>query len=89
MKVEAITYLVLKVLGYIAGFVGAFAILGFTGECELLHTTPAQYIIQEFYALCLICFSFAVYYIRERIRKDFIKRDRAIRRKAKRATVVQ
>jgi hypothetical protein len=88
MKFEAITYSVLKVLGYLAGFIGAFAVLGFTGGCERGYLSCTQYIIYELQAFCLIGFSFIVYIIRECIKEDFIKRNRILRRRAKRVAVV-
>lgn len=89
MKIEAVTYFVLKVIGYLAGFIGAFAILGFTGACDRGHITLAQYIIYELQAFCLIGLSFIVYIIRERIKEDVIRRGRAMRRRAKRLALAQ
>lgn len=81
MKIEAITYLILKVLGYLAGFIGALAVIGFTGSCELDRITLTKYLVYEFYAFCLIGFSFAVYYLRECIKEDFKERNRILRRR--------
>ena len=84
MKLEAITYLVLRVLGYIAGFVGVFGVLGFVGGLEHDNITIAQFWLYEFYSFCLIGFSYIVYYIREYIREDVIRRNRIMKRRAKR-----
>lgn len=84
MKFEAITYLVLRVLGYIAGFVGVFGVLGFVGGLEHDNITIAQFWLYEFYSFCLIGFSYIVYYIREYIREDVIRRNRIMKRRAKR-----
>lgn len=84
MKFEAITYLVLRVLGYIAGFAGVFGVLGFAGGLEHDNITIAQFWLYEFYSFCLIGFSYIVYYIREYIREDVIRRNRIMKRRAKR-----
>ena len=82
MKIEAVTYYVLKVIGYIAGFIGVFCILGFVGGLERDTITIAQFWLYEFYAFCLIGLSFAVYYLRELILKDCRKRYIKTKRKA-------
>lgn len=84
MKVEAVTYYILKVIGYIAGFIGAFGVLGFTGSCELGNITIAQYFLYEFFAFCLIGLSFVVYYLREMILEDCRMRYRRMQRRMKR-----
>lgn len=84
MKFEVITYLVLRVLGYIAGFAGVFGVLGFIGGLECDNITIAQFWLYEFYSFCLIGFSYIVYYIREYIREDVIRRNRIMKRRAKR-----
>lgn len=84
MKFEVITYFVLRVLGYIAGFVGVFGILGFVGGLEHDNITIAQFWLYEFYSFCLIGFSYIVWYIREYIREDVIRRNRIMKRRAKR-----
>ena len=84
MKFEVITYLVLRVLGYIAGFAGVFGVLGFIGGLECDNITIAQFWLYEFYSFCLIGFSYIVWYIREYIREDVIRRNRIMKRRAKR-----
>ena len=84
MKFEVITYLVLRVLGYIAGFVGVFAVIGVVGGLEHDNITIAQFWLYELYSFCLIGFSYIVWYIREYIREDVIRRNRIMKRRAKR-----
>ena len=84
MKFEAITYLVLRVLGYIAGFAGVFGVIGVTGGLECDDITIVQFWLYEFYSFCLIGFSYIVWYIRECIREDVIRRNRIMKRRAKR-----
>lgn len=84
MKFEVITYLVLRVLGYIAGFAGVFGVLGFIGGLECDNITIAQFWLYEFYSFCLIGFSYIVWYIREYIREVVIRRNRIMKRRAKR-----
>lgn len=84
MKFEVITYLVLRVLGYIAGFAGVFGVLGFIGGLECDNITIAQFWLYEFYSFCLISFSYIVWYIREYVREDVIRRNRIMKRRAKR-----
>lgn len=84
MKFEVITYLVLRVLGYIAGFAGVFGVLGFVGGLECDNITIAQFWLYEIYSFCLIGLSYIVWYIREYIKEDIIRRNRIIKRRAKR-----
>ena len=84
MKFEAITYLVLRVLGYIAGFAGVFGVIGVAGGLECDDITIVQFWLYEFYSFCLIGFSYIVWYIRECIREDVIRRNRIMKRRAKR-----
>lgn len=84
MKFEAITYLVLRVLGYIAGFAGVFGVIGVAGGLECDDITIVQFWLYEFYSFCLIGFSYIVWYIRECIRGDVIRRNRIMKRRAKR-----
>lgn len=86
MKVEAVTYFILKVLGYIAGPLGAFAVIGLVGGFEGNVITAAQFWVYEFFAFCLIGFSVAVYYVREAIKLDYFKRRRMLRRRVQRLT---
>lgn len=84
MKFEAIIYLVLRVLGYIAGWAGVLGVLGFVGGLEHDNITIAQFWLYEFYSFCLIGFSYIVWYIREYIKEDVIRRIRIMKRRAKR-----
>lgn len=83
MKIEAVTYLILRVFNYVIGFLGAFGILGFVGSYECDTITTAQFFIYEFHAIMLIGLAFVVYYVRECIREDFIRRNRIINRRLK------
>lgn len=82
MKIEAITYLILRVIGYISGFVGAFMVIGVAGGLELDTITIGQYWLYEIYAFCLIGLSYVVYYLRELILEDCRVRYRRMRRRA-------
>lgn len=84
MKFEVITYLVLRVLGYIAGFAGALGVIAVAGGLEWDNITIAQFWLYEFYSFCLMGFSYIVWYIRECIKEDVIRRDRIMKRRAKR-----
>lgn len=85
MKIEAITYCVLKVINYIMGFVGAFGILGAVGSLECDTITFAQFWLYELCAFGLIGLTIVVYYIRECIREDFLRRNRILNRTSKKA----
>lgn len=80
MKIEAVIYYVLKVLGYICGFVGVFGVLGFVGSLECDRITIAQCIVYEIHAFCLIGASYLLYYIRVLIEEDFTDRCRLLHR---------
>lgn len=84
MKFEVIAYCVLRLLGYIAGFAGVFGVIGFAGGLEWDNITVAQFWLYEFYSFCLIGFSYIVWYIREHIKEDIIRRIRIRKRRAKR-----
>lgn len=81
MKIETITYYLLKLIGYIAGFIGPFLVLGYVGGLELDNITIAQFWTGEFCAFGLIGLSFIVYYIREFIKEDVRKRYRIMKKK--------
>lgn len=85
MKIEAITYFILRVIGYISGFVGAFMVIGVAGGLEWDTITIGQFWLYEFYAFCLIGLSFAVYYLRELILEDCRVRYRRMKRRAVRS----
>lgn len=70
MKIEAITYCILKVVGYAFGIIGAIMVIGATGSLELDTITIGQYFLYEFYAFGLIGLSYIVYIIRELILED-------------------
>lgn len=76
MQAEVLSYLVLKVLGYTCGILGAVSILGFAGSLEWGHITMSQCLTYEFYAIGLIGLSYVMYCVRELIRRDFYKRAR-------------
>lgn len=84
MKFEAIVWYILRIFNYICGFFGAFGVLGFVGSYELDTITTAQFWAYEFHAFCLIALAFVVYYIRECIREDVIRRAKIMKRRAKR-----
>lgn len=81
MKIEAITYYILKFIGYIAGFIAPFLILGFVGSLEHDTITIAQFCIGELCAFGLIGLSFILYYIRELIKEDLRRRYCIMKRK--------
>lgn len=87
MKFEAIVWYILRIFNYICGFFGVFGVLGFVGSYELDTITTAQFFAYELHAFGLIALAFAVYYIREMIREDVIRRDRIMKRKARRLAV--
>ena len=86
MKFEAITYYILRVIGYASGFIGALMVVGVAGGLEWDNITIGQYWLYEFYAFCLIGLSYVVYIIRELILDDCRVRYRRMkRREARRA----
>ena len=89
MKIEAITYYILKVFGYFCGFVGVFGVIGFAGSCELGTITIAQFWMYEIHAFFLIALSYVVYYIREAIKEDGRKRYRRMMRATKKVAYVK
>lgn len=90
MKLEVITYYILKVFGYIVGFLGVFGVIGFVGSFELDRITVAQFWMYEIHAFFLIALCFVVYYIREYIKEDCCRRYRYMqRRRARRVAHAQ
>lgn len=85
MKIETATYFILKFIGYISGFVGAFMVIGVAGNLELDLITIGQFWLHEFCAFCLIGLSFIVYYLREAIKKDYCMRCHRMKRKTVKA----
>jgi hypothetical protein len=75
MKIEAVTYLTFKILGYISGIVGAVGILEMVGRLEYNIVTIPEYLLGELLCFGLIALAFGLYYVRELIRKDFIRRE--------------
>ena len=80
MKVEAVIYYILKIVGYICGIIGVLSVLGYVGSLERDVITIAQFCVYEVHAFCLIGASCILYYIRERIADDFIARDHQLRK---------
>jgi hypothetical protein len=75
MKVEFICFLVLKIFGYFCGTVGTLSVFGFAGSLESSTITATQFWLYELHAFGLIALAFVIYYIREVVREDFIRRD--------------
>jgi hypothetical protein len=83
MKFEIVVYYILKIFGYLCGFAGAFGVIGFAGSHECGNITDAQFWIYEIRAFALIGLCGIVYYIRNYIRDDVIRRNRIMKIKAK------
>lgn len=75
MKVELICFLVLKFFGYFCGTAGILSVFGLAGSFESNTITATQFWLYELCAFGLIALAFVVYYIREVVREDFIRRD--------------
>ena len=75
MKLEVVIYFVLKVLGYACGIAGAIGFFGLAGPGESSAAlTAGQFFLYEFFAICLIAFSFGAFFARELIRDDVKRR---------------
>ena len=83
MKLEAISFFVLRTLGYACGILGAFGMLGIAGALEMASITIAQFWLYELGAIGLALLSAALYYIRMWIAKDLLARDRQLNKTKK------
>ena len=81
MKIEAITYYILRVFGYAFGILGALGVFGFVGSYECDTITTLQFFMYELHAFMLIGLSFIVYIIRELILDDCRVRYRRMKRR--------
>lgn len=77
VKVEAITYFILKVFGYLLGAIGVFSVLGFAGGLQWDNISFAQFVMYEIHAFMLIGLSALCYRIRKVIKADAVRRVRA------------
>lgn len=89
MKFEAIVWYILLLFGYACGILGALGVIGFAGSLEWDRITIPQFWMYEIHAFMLIGISYAVYYIREHIRVDLLRRERIIQRRARRLALVK
>ena len=85
MKIEVIIYYLLRVFGYICGFLGAFGVIGVAGSLECDTITIAQFWMYEIHSFMLIGVCYIVYYIRECVKEDFQRRERILKRRRARA----
>ena len=83
MKLEIIAYYILKIFGYLCGFLGALGVIGFAGGRELGNITDMQFWVYEIHAFALIGLCCIVYYIRKSIKEDLIRRNRIMKMKAR------
>ena len=83
MRFEAISFFVLRTLGYACGFLGALGILGIAGALEKGSITIAQFWLYELGAVGLALLSASFYYIRMWIAKDLLARDRRLNKTKK------
>lgn len=83
MKFEMVCYYILKVLGYLCGFAGFFAIIGTVGSYEQDVIGAAQFWMQEFFAFGLCGISYVLFNIRQLILADFEHRSRCRRIRAR------
>ncbi len=79
MKIETITYFILKAFGCVIGFLGALGVIGFAGSLEHSAITVLQFCMYELHAFGLIGLAFIVYYISELIKDDVDSRQWRIR----------
>lgn len=78
MKVEAVIYYILKILGYACGILGFLGVLGFVGSYERDVITTTQFLMYELHAFGLCGISYLLYGLRCLIVDDFVERDRQI-----------
>lgn len=78
MKLEVISFFVLRTLGYACGILGALGMLGIVGALETDSITIAQFWLYELGAIGLALLSASFYYIRMWIAKDLLARDRQL-----------
>lgn len=83
MKFEAISFFILRALGYICGIVGVLGVFGFAGsfECEVI--TLNQFVVYELHAFCLIGLSWFLYYVRGLLAHDIFRRERLMKKQSK------
>ena len=76
VKFELLSFVGLKVFGYLCGIIGVIGVIGFAGSLTHDSISIAQFCLFELHAFGLIGLSYASYMVRELIRKDILKRDR-------------
>jgi hypothetical protein len=76
MEIKKLVYSVLKVIGYVLGFIGAFKLIGAVGALEYDCITLGEFVYHEFIAFVLIFSSYTVYIIRENFKYRFLRRRR-------------
>jgi hypothetical protein len=83
MKLEAVLYLILKILKHACGWIGALGIIGFVGGLEHELITFKQFFLYEINACVLVGLCYVMYRLEKEVRADFIKRNRAMKRSLK------
>ena len=79
MKLEVVTYFILKAFGYVSGIAGFIGFFGLAGPGESSAAlTAGQFFLYEFFAICLIALSFGAFFARELIRDDVKRRHHLI-----------
>ena len=73
LKIEAVTYLVLRILTYLIVFASFIGILAAAGGLETDMITFSQFFLYEFISTVLIGLAISVYYIGVAIKADFRK----------------
>lgn len=76
MEVKKAIYSLLKMIGYVLGFIGVIKLIGAVGALECDYITLGEFVYHEFIALTLVCTSYIVYIIRANFKYRFLRRRR-------------